>query len=363
MNIAFVSSSTGWGGLERNLLRYARWMREAGFQVEMNVVAGTPLASGASEAHLPVRLIQRQPRHFPFFAAWKFRAHLRATGIDVVWVRDPRDLSLCSWAVLGHATALVFHQGMQIQRPKRQVWHRFRFGQVAAWVAPLEQLRFQTALHTPVPRDRIHVIPLALEDAWFESEKKDVAALRSGWGVPTDVPLVGLFGRFDPLKGQQTLLEALAQKPAQNWHALLIGENTVNDRADEATRLRAYATELGVADRIHWHAAQENLRDAYDACDAFAMCSASETIGMVTIEALARRIPIAGTAQGGTPELLGNGAFGQLFEPGDSLQLAEHLGRVEHWPKPTAEHLQQFQKSHAVQKWIALLESLRKPVV
>ena len=57
MRIAFLSSSTGWGGLERNLIRYAQWMVECGHEVEVNCVQGSPLAESASATTLNIRHI------------------------------------------------------------------------------------------------------------------------------------------------------------------------------------------------------------------------------------------------------------------------------------------------------------------
>jgi glycosyltransferase involved in cell wall biosynthesis len=58
------------------------------------------------------------------------------------------------------------------------------------------------------------------------------------------------------------------------------------------------------------------------------MSSHAEAYGMVTIEAMASGLPVIGTKNGGTPELLENGELGLLVEPKDERQLAEALGRL-----------------------------------
>jgi len=127
MKISFLSSSSGWGGLEQNLLRYARWMNEVGHDVELNCVAETALAREAANQGQRIRFIARQPRHYPLRAARVLRRHLQQNSTEVLWVRDPRDLSLCSGAVRGIKTRLLFHQGMQIPKPKKAPWHALRF--------------------------------------------------------------------------------------------------------------------------------------------------------------------------------------------------------------------------------------------
>ena len=59
----------GWGGLERNLQRYAHWMQEAGHEIEVNAVPESPLATSVVAANLPLRFIPRQRRYLPVGAA------------------------------------------------------------------------------------------------------------------------------------------------------------------------------------------------------------------------------------------------------------------------------------------------------
>ena len=89
------------------------------------------------------------------------------------------------------------------------------------------------------------------------------------------------------------------------------------------------------------------------------MCSVSETIGMVTIEALARKVPVVGTNSGGTPELLGHGKHGTLFEPGDYHALARALQSIDTLPVPDDAHALQFTKERAVNQWSKTLAAIR----
>ena len=195
-----------------------------------------------------------------------------------------------------------------------------------------------------------------MEANWFSTPKSTEA--KAKWNLPAGVKIVGLFGRIDPLKGHDTLIRALAKTDVA-WHALIIGENTPNAGHDYRSECVALAESLGVSDRVHWHPPTEALLSAYDACDAYAMCSVSETIGMVTIEALARQVPVVGTNAGGTPELLGHGTHGTLIEPGDDHALARALQSIDSLPIADAVHAQRFTKERAVQQWSETLEAIR----
>ncbi len=360
MRIAFLSSSMGWGGLERNLQRYAHWMQEAGHEIEVNAVPESPLATSVVAANLPLRFIPRQRRYLPVGAASVLKKHLLSNRFDVLWIRDPRDLPLAAWAVRALNCALIFQQGMQIPTPKNAPWHRMRFAAVTRWVSPLNVLREEALRNTPLKEEQTRVISLALEDEWFDKSGDKINS-RKEWGLPNRVPIIGLFGRIDPLKGQADLLRALAEPEANQWHAFIIGQNTPNAAgANHQDELKDLAVALNVADRVHWRPPNEQLAAAYDCCDAYAMCSASETFGMVTIEALARQIPIIGTNTGGTPELLANGRFGKLYEPGNHRQLAQALNSLENWPMPSPSQLKSFRQSKALEEWQQLLRHSRR---
>ena len=346
MKLAFLTSSTGWGGLERNLLRYAAWMRECGHESVVFAVEDSPVARAAEE----FEAIERQPRYFAGPAARRLGRRLR--GLDVLWVRDPRDLAFAGMAARRAGIPLIFQQGMQFSKAKHTPWHARRFGRVTRWVTPAHWLAEQAARLTPLRPDQLTTIPLALDDSWFVDPHD--AESRTRWNWPAEAHIVGLFGRFDPLKGQAELLHALAQAPGV--HGWFIGESTVNEGLSYEDELRALAAELGLTDRVRFSPPTEDLRPAYDAIDAFALCSTSETFGMVTLEALARGCFVIGTRSGGTPELLRDQPGTALYDPGDVAALAAHL---RHFPgRRFTRDLTPYTKSQALASWNRLLAQL-----
>ena len=144
MRIVFLSTSEGWGGLEMNLLRHARWMAERGHIVRVLCIADSPLHR-AGLAHIlhiegtgqafDCRTIRRGWRYLAFATAIHRATRLIRHRADWLWIRDPRDLDTSAMArriigLLGGKTRLVFHQGMQIPKPKRSPYLRFRFGAI-----------------------------------------------------------------------------------------------------------------------------------------------------------------------------------------------------------------------------------------
>ncbi|MHB1836470.1 MAG: glycosyltransferase, partial [Solirubrobacteraceae bacterium] len=82
---------------------------------------------------------------------------------------------------------------------------------------------------------------------------------------------------------------------------------------------------LRVADRVRLlpHRA-DPARTVADA-DVVLMCSQSEALGRVTVEAMKLGRPVTGAAGGATPELVRHGFNGFLYRPGDPDDLARWL--------------------------------------
>lgn len=329
-------------------------MSEEGHQSHCFIVPSTPLENQARAEGQTCHAIRRHPRYFPWRSAWLFSRRLKRLEIEVLWVRDPRDLAFAGLSAQWARIPLIFQQGMQLAAPKRSVWHRMRFRRVTCWVSPTLGLAQQALDWTPLSVHQIQCIPLALEDEWFSATKRKLdpfASLEPGKIV------VGLFGRFAPLKGQADLLRALPLAPqVQVW---FIGESTPNETGDFLQELIQLSEALGVSERVRFEPPKEDLLPCYDALDAFAMCSASETFGMVTLEALARGIYVIGTDAGGTSELLHGQPGTQLIPPGDHHALAKALNAVpskSHWTR----NLEVHTRRASVNQWSALLSKLRE---
>ena len=299
------------------MLVMARWMRDAGHRVEVVVPVGSrswhqALAWGLSLSPAPD--LSSGMLKAPV-STWT-----RGKRFDVLWIRDRRDLAFAGRAVRGLGAALVMQQAMQIPRAKKAPWHWLRYRRVDAWVCGLQHLKAECLARTPIQEARCHVLPLPLDDRWFAPAETS-SAFREALALPEGTWLLGTVGRLDPKKGQRTALQALARLP-EHVHWLFVGDNTVDNDRDERAVLVGHAESLGVTGRVHFLEARADVLPVYDALDAFVMTSDSETIGTVTLEALARKVPVIGTDAGGTSELLGAGR-GQLVPPRNAEAMAE----------------------------------------
>lgn len=159
----------------------------------------------------------------------------------------------------------------------------------------LEQLARDLCQY-PVPshwRVILHPRPeLAVRD-------RQVSRQRLQW-APNTLYIIAV-GRFVQLKRLSSLIDSCANLSGCDWNLVLVGEGDTDS-------LRATAESLGIADRLHF-AVTDDVSHYYFAADIYVSVSATESFGLANLEAVTAGVPSVCTAVGGTPEVLGSGAW------------------------------------------------------
>ena len=130
-----------------------------------------------------------------------------------------------------------------------------------------------------------------------------------------------------PLKGQQTLVEALDRLHNQSVELALVG-GTKDEHYE--LELRNLIGELGLGKQIRLVGRLEgdDLAHAYAEADIFVLPSLYEAYGIVIQEAMSFGLPVVASDVGGIPEQVRDGVEGFLVPPGDPSALTEALHRL-----------------------------------
>ncbi|SDX65625.1 glycosyltransferase family 4 protein [Hymenobacter psychrophilus] len=332
--LSILCLSDSWGGLELNTARFAGWMQARGWPVQVITRAGSPLAARAAELGATVATLENPWKALDLPAAGRLAAVLRTFGTRALLISRNGDLGLavlCKRLYLPKLP-LVYQQHMQLGLAKRGLVHTLRYRALAAWLAPLPGLAQQVLEKTRLAPSTLHVVPLGVELEKFADEQLTTveARRRLNLALPKDAVLLGLIGRLDDGKGQDFVVEALAELRQQfpQLHLLLVGEPTRNEGNTYADALQTRIQALGLAEVVHLRGFTPQPEVAYRALDVSITASTNETYGMVTIEALAAGRPVLGAAAGGTRELLDDNRTGLLFELRDHASFAAAVARL-----------------------------------
>lgn len=142
--------------------------------------------------------------------------------------------------------------------------------------------------------------------------------------IPEGVPHILFVGQLIRGKGVDLLIEALkrVRKTGTDFTCTILG------RGNDSDWLETLVKEAGLEEKvtfIGW-AAHEELASYYDQATVVAVPSRwPEPFGMVGLEAMARKRPVAAFRVGGIPDWLEDGITGILADPGDCQQFAEAL--------------------------------------
>jgi D-inositol-3-phosphate glycosyltransferase len=176
---------------------------------------------------------------------------------------------------------------------------------------------------------RIAVIPCGVDTELFLPAKREAA--RAALGLDAG-PLLLYVGRLAPIKGLDTLLDALARVRTSGRPArLLVVGGDADEPADgHEARLRERIARLGLDDAVRFIAAQPQhvLPSYYAAADLTLLPSHYESFGMVALEAMACGSPVIASRVGGLTTTVRDRVTGFLVPEGDVAALAERIGAV-----------------------------------
>lgn len=133
---------------------------------------------------------------------------------------------------------------------------------------------------------RVRILPCGLDFSRFASLPPQEEARRH-LGLPPEAAVFGTVGRLEPEKNHGFLLEVLAEllRMRADAHLLLVGKGS------REAMLRDRARALGIADRLLFAGARDDIPRVLAAMDVFLFPSLFEGLGLAPIEAQAAGLP------------------------------------------------------------------------
>ena len=142
-------------------------------------------------------------------------------------------------------------------------------------------------------------------------------------------PLLLWVGRIAPIKGLDTLLDAVARlsESGQDMRLLVVGGDADERTSGHETSLRQRIERLGLGDSVRFLGPQPQgvLPLYYAASDVTVLPSYYESFGMVALEAMACGSPVIASRVGGLVTTVRDGVTGFLVPDGDVEALAERI--------------------------------------
>lgn len=199
---------------------------------------------------------------------------------------------------------------------------------VSATIAETTQLRFLYRAE----QKKLVIIPPGVDTSHFYPIPSDEA--KAFIGLRPEDRMVLFVGRIEPLKGVDTLIQAMACLDSQEVHrpvhlAIIGGEPNAptEDMSEEMTRLQKLCDDLCMGGMVVFlgKRGQDTLPYYYSAAEVVVMPSLYESFGMVALEAMACGTPVIASEVGGLGYLVQNDVTGYTIPDSDPEKLCEKL--------------------------------------
>lgn len=180
--------------------------------------------------------------------------------------------------------------------------------------------------------DKVSIIPPGVDLERFTPIDKKEA--KTHVGIPCGDKNILFVGRIEPLKGIDTMLQAMAliqkryPEAVKNTCMAIVGGDPWSDDLDEEmARLQDLRQELDIHDLVTFLGSkdQDILPNYYAAAEVVVMPSHYESFGMVALEAMAMGTPVIASEVGGLAFLVKDGRNGFHVPSRDPEALAERI--------------------------------------
>lgn len=330
MRIAFVLTSLGLGGAERQAVALAERLAVRGHAVIFLVLGR--------------RVEQEWTTYLPVY-----RLDMRKNPIDFLWkTRRAREILdefrpdllhahcfhanlfarlLCRKGVDAAAIATV-HNVYEGPWPRLLAYRLTdRWGVHTVAVSLAAGVRYVRRGATP--SRRLSIVHNGIDTELFRPEPERRRAMRAQMAADENFIWISA-GRLTRAKDIPNLLQAFAlvaeaEARARLWIA---GGGEPNYVA----RLKGMARGLGIEEKIRWLGVRRDLVALYDAADGFVLSSAWEGMPLVIGEAMAMEKPVVATDVGGVFELVSR--LGRVVDAKDAPTLAARMVSIMQMPEP-----------------------------
>jgi glycosyltransferase involved in cell wall biosynthesis len=171
-------------------------------------------------------------------------------------------------------------------------------------------------------RSKMVIVSNGVDLSEFRPDASDRRRIRKELKIGTNDVVLGMVGRWDPLKGYSNLMAALGHllhSGMKAWRCLLVGLGMVEANAE----LVALLARNNVTDRVNLLGVRSDIPAVMNALDLHVLSSFGESFGNVTVEAMACGVPAVVTSVGAGELIVGD--TGWVVPPGDPVRLANAI--------------------------------------
>lgn len=322
LRVMFVVPDLGVGGAERHVVTLAPALDPDAFRVSVVCVGDEgELFDELGATGVRARALHSRTR--PVHALASLVRAMRAERPDVVVTRgyNAEALGRIAAALTRVPRSVVWVHNATDITPRgrlRFVVDRLLEPLTSAYYGVAHAQRSYLVDHLGHPAEKVEIIHNGVDPAVF--------APRAAAGVelPPGARTIGVVAVLREEKDHRTLLRAVRMVVDEipEAHLLVVGDGPLRGE------LEALARRLGIAGNVTFAGSRPDVAALLPALDVAVLSSTTECFPMAVLEAMASGVPVVGTAVGGVPEMIEDGATGYLVPPRQPRAMADALVKV-----------------------------------
>ncbi len=322
------------GGAERQLVALGRGLKQRGHDVHVVLFyTGGVFDAELAHAGVPIHCLGKTLRwDVPRFL-FRLAATLRRLRPDVIYsfLDMPNVLAVLLHHIAGRPRLVwsIRAAGMEMHHydwlSRTIPWLESRLSGWADAIIANSHAGAEWAVYRGFPAGRLRVVENGIDTQRFRPGAAARVQVRTGWGVSDDDRLIGMVGRVDPMKDHMTFLQAAARVAEVRTDARFVCVGAGAAAYQNALQWRG--AELGLAEKLIWAGARQDMPEVYNALDVFTSSSSfGEGFSNVIGEAMACGVPCVVTDVGDSVRIVGD--LGDVVPPRDADALAKALMRM-----------------------------------
>lgn len=323
------SLELGGGGVERGAIDIAAALQAAGHRAIIASSGGgqVPEILRAGAEHIELKMASKNPLTMRANSR-RLAKIIAREGVDIIHARSraPAWSAMAAARRTGIPYLTTFHGTYNFSgRLKHKYNSVMARGDLV--IANSHFIGAHIRANYDLDPARIRVIARGIDLAQFDPAKlraERVLDIAEHWQIDNGVPTIMLAGRLTRWKGQEVLIDALAQLGVRPLTCLLVGGDQGRTRYRKELETKIEACGLNEVVRIVGHTG--DMPAALMLADVVVSASTDpEAFGRVVAEAQAMGRPVVVANHGGAAEQVVDGKTGWVFEPGNADDLAAKL--------------------------------------
>ena len=170
---------------------------------------------------------------------------------------------------------------------------------------------------------KVYYVPgVGINTSDYHTDEATRIAKREELGLPSDAFLLVSAGELNANKNNRVIISAMEKLHDKRIHYILCGVG------DQQSALEAQASAAGLSENVHFLGYRTDVKELYQAADAFVMPSLREGLSRSIMEAMASGLPCIVSKIRGNVDLVTNSEGGFLCKPTDPDEFASAIGAL-----------------------------------